>query len=139
MSVIRPVATTDSSPGQLRKQKSNNNSLTKDNQADNNSASSSNISSFSRASRRGSRRKKPKAVKQDFDAIKNAYKHNAQLFEGMNFSDQRFGWGSVACEFILQPKNERFRKFVKEVHGEKVAVEKKMRQELEDRIFKMKE
>ena len=28
---------------------------------------------------------------------------------------------------------------MKEVHGEKVAVEKKMRQELEDRIFKMRE
>ena len=57
----------------------------------------------------------------------------------MNFSNERLGWGRVASEFVLHVNNERFSKFIKEVHGEKVTVEKKMRSELEDRIFKMRE
>ena len=105
MSIARPQPAHEyaNSPGkELRKQRSTTNSLTRDNPADHDSESPSNHSStLSRASRRGARRKKPRVIKQDFDAIKNAYARNAQLFEGMNFSDERYGWGRVAGEFVL--------------------------------------
>ena len=105
MSIARPQPAHEyaHSPGkELRKQRSTTNSLTRDNPAEHNSDSLSHHSStLSRASRRGTRRKKPQVIKQDFDAIKNAYARNAQLFEGMNFSDERYGWGRVAGEFVL--------------------------------------
>ena len=91
------------------------------------------------SSRRGYRRRRARTVQQDFNAIKNSYRHNAEMFEGMNFEEDQISWGRVAYDFVLQVKSERFRKFIKEVHLEKVNVEKKMKQELEDRIFKMRE
>ena len=103
------------------------------------SDSLSNMSSVSKISRRGVRRKKAKVVQQDFGAIKDAYKRNAEAFEGMTFDEDEIGWGKVAQEFVFDVKSERFRKFIKDVHNEKVQVEKKMKFELEDRIFKMRE
>ena len=46
------------------------------------------------------------------------------MFEGMNFDNERLEWSRIANEFVLQVKSERFRKFIKEVHQEKVNVEK---------------
>ena len=63
-------------------------------------------------------------MQQDFDAIKKAYQVNAEMFEGMNFDSERLEWSRIANEFVLQVKSERFRKFIKEVHQQKVNVEK---------------
>ena len=84
-------------------------------------------------------RRKTKVVKRDIEMIKQVYKRNAENFEGINYDMEKLGWERIANEFVLRVSSENFRKFVKEVHQEKVQAEKKMKSDLEDRIFRMRE
>lgn len=61
------------------------------------------------------------AVTYDFVDIRLKYKRLAEEYEGLNYDDDEpMGWTQLARDFIFDPKNNRAKRFVKEIIAYKV-------------------
>ena len=75
----------------------------------------------------GVRRRKRKAIQQDFEQIKEVYVENLKRFEGLSFDNEVRGWPALAQAYVFKMPNKSARLFIKEIKNTKLKVERQLK------------
>lgn len=92
------------------------------------------------AKRRNARRPAT-ALKIDFEKIRQQYVKNAQLFEGITYTDEnyRMSWLEMAKTFIFDCQSKRVSQFLKTITQTKMSSELELKKKIERRIYAAKD
>ena len=89
--------------------------------------------------KRFKRKENHKAIEQNLDVINELYEVNDQRQASINFEQPLEGWAALAKTFIFHISTKHRKHFIKKVRLTKLEAERKMKDEIDDRILNMRE